>query len=101
MSSKLLEIYKVILSPLNTEKTNKMTDRYNRFSFKVATWANKMQIKQAVESIFKVNVLQVAVVNVRGKMKMFKQQQGKKSNWKKAVVKLESGQDINITDFIK
>ena len=101
MSHELLEIYKTILAPLTTEKTNKMTDKHNRFSFKVATWANKMQIKRAIEQIFKVNVLQVAVINVRGKMKKFRQQQGKKSNWKKAIIKLQAGQDISITDFVK
>lgn len=101
MSSMILDMYKVILAPLNTEKTNKMSDRYNRLVFKVATWANKMQIKQAVEKLFNVNVQQVSTINVLGKTRVFKQRQGKKSDWKKAIVRLESGQDINIADFIK
>ena len=97
----LLDIYKIILAPLSTEKTNKMSDSYNRLAFKVATWANKMQIKEAIEKLFNVNVKQVATINVRGKKRIFKQRHGKKSDWKKAIVKLQSGQDINIADFIK
>ncbi len=101
MNSVSLEMYKVILAPLNTEKTNKMSDRYNRLSFRVATWANKVQIKQAVEGLFNVNVKTVSTINVLGKSRTFKQRQGKKSDWKKAVVRLQSGQDINIVNFIK
>lgn len=101
MSSVSLDLYKVVLAPLNTEKTNKMSDRYNRLAFKVATWANKVQIKQAIEKLFNVNVLQVATINMFGKSRTFKQRQGKKSDWKKAIVKLQHGQDINIAEFIK
>lgn len=95
------EVYKIILAPLTTEKTNKMSDKYNRLVFKVANWANKMQIRNAVETLFKVKVEEVATINVLGKTKIFKQRKGKKSNWKKAIVKIQKGQDIKILDFIK
>ncbi len=101
MSLVAIDLYKILLKPISTEKTNKMADRYNRISFKVATWANKMQIKQAVEKLFNVNVKQISTVNIYGKSRTFKQRRGKKSDWKKAIVRLQSGQDINITEFIK
>lgn len=97
----LSDLYKVILAPLSTEKTDKMSDKYNRLTFKVATWANKVQIKHAIEKLFSVNVEQVATINMQGKTRNFKQRKGKKSDWKKAVVKLSSGQDINIAEYIK
>lgn len=100
MRANVSEMYKVIVAPLSTEKANNMSDRYNRLVFKVAAWANKAQIKTAVENIFSVKVLEVATLNVKGKLKKFKQQQNKKSDWKKAVVKLQSGQDIRIAEYI-
>ena len=100
MSAIISEMYKVILAPLTTEKTNKMSDKYNRLVFKVATWANKVQIKNAIEGLFKVKVEQVATINVYGKTKMFKQRKGKKSDWKKAIVRIQKGQDIKILEFI-
>jgi large subunit ribosomal protein L23 len=101
MSIVTADLYKILLKPLNTEKTNKMADRYNRIAFKVATWANKMQIKQAVEKLFNVNVQQVNTINMYGKSRTFKQRHGKKSDWKKATVRLLAGQDIKIAEFIK
>lgn len=100
MRANVSEMYKVIVAPLSTEKANNMSDRDNRLVFKVATWANKAQIKTAVENIFSVKVLEVATLNVKGKLKKFKQQQHKKSDWKKAVVKLQSGQDIRIAEYV-
>lgn len=96
-----VDFYKILLKPINTEKTNKIADSCNGVAFKVATWANKVQIKQAVEKIFNVNVSQVNTANMYGKTKTFKQRRGKKSDWKKAIVTLQKGQDINITEFIK
>lgn len=96
-----MTIYKILLKPLSTEKTNKMADRYNRLAFKVATWANKMQIKEAVEKLFNVNVEQVNIINMYGKTRTFKQRIGKRSDWKKAIIKLPLGQDIKIAEFIK
>ena len=55
MSSMILDMYKIILAPLSTEKTNMMSDKYNRLAFKVATWANKVQIQQAIEKLFNVS----------------------------------------------
>lgn len=100
MSGVISEMYKVILAPLTTEKTNKMSDKYNRLAFKVARWSNKVQIKNAIEGLFKVKVEQVATINVYGKTKMFKQRIGKKSDWKKAIVRIQKGQDIKILEFI-
>ena len=94
-------IYKVLLAPMSTEKTTKLADTCSQIAFKVAPWSNKMQIKKAVETLFNVNVRKIATINMRGKTKNFKQRQGKKSNWKKAIISLYKGQDINITEFLK
>lgn len=100
MNSIISEIYKIILAPISTEKTNKMADKCNRLSFKVATWANKLQIQNAIEKLFAVKVEQVSTINCKGKTRNFRQRKGKKSDWKKAIVKLQSGQDINIAKYI-
>lgn len=101
MNQVVSEIYKVILAPLLTEKTNHMSDRYNKLVFKVAHWANKVQIKNAIESLFNVKVEKVATLNISGKVKIFKQRKYKKSNWKKAIVMLPKGQDIKVLEFVK
>ena len=62
---------------------------------KVDTTATKLEIKQAVEELFEVKVAQVRVMNVKGKTKRFGQRFGKRSDWRKAYVKLAEGQDIN------
>lgn len=88
-------LFKVIIAPLVTEKANRMTEKHNHFVFKVLPDANKLEVKQAVETLFSVKVRGVQVVNVKGKSKRFGKIQGKRSDWKKAYVGLEPGFDIS------
>ncbi|MBC5811088.1 MAG: 50S ribosomal protein L23 [Candidatus Eremiobacteraeota bacterium] len=89
----------VIVAPLITEKS--MSGTVNQqFSFEVHRNATKTQIRQAVEEIFKVNVIKINTTNVLGKRKNFARRgvrtSGKQSDWKKAVVTLKPGQKIEL-----
>jgi large subunit ribosomal protein L23 len=87
--------YDIIKRPLITEKTNLQKEAHNQVSFEVDPRANRIAIKQAIEKIFRVSVLNVRTLNVKGKIKRRGFTLGKKKNWKKAVVTLEPGQRID------
>ena len=77
----------IIIRPLITEKS--MDDsEFNRYTFEVAKNANKIEIKNAVEEIFDVKVEKVSTMNMNGKMKRMGRFEGRRKNWKKAIVKL-------------
>ncbi len=88
--------FEIIKRPLDTEKVDKMRDRENKFAFEVAMQSNKTEIKQAVESIFKVKVLAVHTSIARGKQRRIGQSIGQRSNWKKAIVTLKEGDAISL-----
>ena len=88
-----MEIWQVIERPLITEK-NTYQLASGKYTFRVAREANKIQIKEAVEKIFKVQVAEVNVMNVRGKERGVGRRKGFAPNWKKAVVTLKVGQRI-------
>ena len=90
-----MNIYSVIKKPHITEKTSLGSDVNNTVAIVVERGANKIEIKQAVEAIFKVKVADVRTVNVSGKVKRFGRNFGKRSNWKKAYVSLQEGQSID------
>ena len=90
-----MNIYSVIKKPHVTEKTSLGSDATNTVSLVVDREANKIEIKQAVETLFKVQVSDVRTVNVAGKMKRFGKTTAKRSNWKKAYVTLQEGQSID------
>lgn len=90
-------LMQVLLAPHISEKSTMMAEKHNHVVFKVARDATKKEIKQAVEQLFDVKVTAVRVVNVKGKTKRFRQQEGQRKNWKKAYVTLTKGHDI---DFI-
>ena len=83
----------ILLRPLITEKSAQMMQD-NKYTFKVALTANKIQIRQAVEEIFKVKVLAVNTMRVMGKIKKMGRHSGRRSDYKKAIVKLAPGQTI-------
>lgn len=84
-----LETHQVILKPLITEKgTHQSTHHTNAYSFEVNLWANKHQIKQAVEELFSVRVEKVRTQMRLGKIRRYRSRMGRLSNWKKAIVKL-------------
>jgi len=90
-------LYAVIRRPIITEKGNVQKEENNKVTFEVHPDANKQEIKAAVEKIFKVRVLNVCSMNQRGKIKRVGRFQGKRRNWKKAIVTL--GQDDQIEFF--
>lgn len=87
-------LYRVLEAPMITEKTTLCLEKANQVVFKVAPWANKLQIKAAVEKMFKVDVLDVQTANMKGKTKRFARTIGRRKDWKKAVVRLQEGQSI-------
>ena len=92
----------VIVARLITEKGVLMKDRDNKYIFRVALGANKHEVKRAVEQLFKVNVTDVATMVVRGKSKRFgfRREEGRRPNWKKAVVTLKKDQKIEAFESI-
>ena len=84
----------IIISPLLTEKTQRSSAVDNSYTFKVSVNANKIEIKQAIEHVFGVHVLRVNTINQRGKVKRLGRYTGKRSDWKKAIVKLQTGDKI-------
>jgi large subunit ribosomal protein L23 len=89
----------VLIRPLVTEKTNAMMQD-NKYTFVVPLRANKVQIRQAVEQIFKVKVLAVNTVRVMGKTKRMGKTEGKRPDYKKAIVKLAPDQTIEFFEGV-
>ena len=90
-----MEIYQVIKRPLVTEKTT-LAKEANKYHFEVDRRANKIEIGQAVEKLFKVKVLNVRTMNMAGKKKRVGRILGRKRDWKKAIVTLAPGSSIEI-----
>lgn len=88
-------LYQVLLAPHISEKTATASEMEGRHTFRVARDASKLEVRKAVEKLFDVSVKSVQIVNVRGKTKRFGQTEGKRSDWKKAIVRLAEGQDID------
>ena len=87
----------VLQAPVISEKSTIAAEAKRQFVFKVKKQASKLQIKNAVEIMFEVQVDSVRVLNVKGKEKRFGQALGKRSDWKKAYVKLKEGHDIDFS----
>ena len=87
--------YDTILSPVITEKATMLTE-HNKVVFRVAQDATKDEIAAAVEELFKVKVIKVNTLNVKGKTKRFRGHLGRRSDIKKAIVTLQEGQTIDI-----
>lgn len=88
-------IYQVLQGPRISEKAANSADLNNQFVFQVATTATKLEIKKAVEKLFNVKVAAVRTLNVNGKLKRNRFGLSKKSDWKKAYVRLEQGHEID------
>jgi large subunit ribosomal protein L23 len=93
-------ILTIILGPHISEKTSIISEENNQVTFKVANNATKPEIKEAVESLFDVQVKDVQILNVKGKTK--RTARGKirsRSDWKKAYIRLEQGQEIDFAEL--
>jgi large subunit ribosomal protein L23 len=82
----------IIRRPLVTEKSTLLREDGNVLAFEVDSKANKIQVKSAVEELFKVKVEEVRLFNVRGKMKRMGRFVGKRRDWRKAYVRLKAGE---------
>ena len=90
----------IIQKPILTEKSTNL-NQFNQYSFKVNLKANSLEIKNAIEKVFKVKVSKINTSIVRGKPKTFKGVSGYKKNYKKAIVTLKEGQTIDTSLEIK
>ena len=97
MSMNQVKLASILKAPIVSEESSNAADLNNQFVFKVQNSATKLQIKNAVELMFNVKVESVRVLNVKGKIKRFGRTLGKRSDWKKAYVKLQSGYTIELT----
>ncbi len=89
-----INTYEIIKQPVVTEKTTKMSEN-NQFVFKVESTSSKENIKKAVEKLFKVKVKSINTIKIKGKTKIFKGTKGRRSDYKKAVVTLKSGETLD------
>jgi large subunit ribosomal protein L23 len=87
---------KVVLAPHVSEKSTIAADKVHQHVFKVLPDATKAEIRKAIELMFSVQVTQVRVINLQGKQKRHGARRGRRSDWKKAYVKLAPGQDITL-----
>ena len=83
-----------VISPNVTEKSTYLSE-FNKVVFKVHKGANKKAIKKSIEKIFKVNVIKINTINIKGKTKLVKNKKSFKSSYKKAIITLKKGQRID------
>jgi len=92
--------HEIIKRPLVTEKTSIQKEMYNQLSFEVDRRANRIEIKRAIETIFKVRVADVKTMQITGKIKRRGRMLGKRRDWKKAIVKLLPGEKIDFFEGV-
>ncbi|AVY93470.1 MAG: 50S ribosomal protein L23 [Pseudomonadales bacterium] len=90
-------LMQVILAPVVSEKSTLVADKHQQVVFKVTSDATKPEVKAAVELLFNVKVDGVQMLNVKGKVKRFGRNIGRRGDWKKAYVCLAAGQEIDLT----
>ena len=84
-----------IISPIVTEKSTSLSE-FNKIVFRVHKGSNKNSIKKSIEKIFKVNVVKINSIRLKGKIKMVKNKKASKPGYKKAIVTLKKGQSIDL-----
>ena len=94
-----IHLYDKILSPLVTEKSTNLSEQ-NKIVFKVPQNANKKNLKNSIEKIFKVNVIKVNIINKQNRIKITRGRKIKVSGFKKAIITLKKGQSIDLTTGI-
>jgi len=94
------DIHSVLRRPIVTEKTTVQKEDDNQVVFRVRTDANKVQIREAVERLLGVNVLSVNTAVVRGKVKRMGRRHGQRANWKKAIVTLAPGEEVEFFEAL-
>ena len=96
---KKLHYLDTIISPTITEKATSLSE-FNKIVFRVHKGSSKNSIKKSIEKIFKVNVIKINTINVRGKTKSVRGKKVNKSGYKKAIVTLKKGQSIDLSTGI-
>ena len=94
-----INLYDSILSPLVTEKSTKLSE-INKVVFKVNSLADKISIKKSIEKIFKVNVIKINIINKQRRIKIARGKKAKVRGYKKAIITLKKGQNIDLTTGI-
>lgn len=89
-------LYDILRAPVVSEKSARLQENHNQYVFEVARGASKTDVKAAVEKLFSVKVDNVTVVNIKGKRKSFRFQPGRRSDRRKAYVRLAEGQSIDL-----
>ena len=95
-----MDLHRVIKRPLITEKANLHKELSNQIALEVDRRANKIEIRRAVETLFKTDVLEVKTLNVQGKMRRVGKNVGRRPNWKKAIVRLAPGKRIEFFEGV-
>ena len=90
------EPYDIIHTASLTEKSTMMSEKQNKYVFRVSPRANKIQIKQAIERLFQKQVVDVNTCNYSGKEKRVRGPLGRRAHWKKAIVTLKEGEKIDL-----
>ena len=96
----MTDSFKVIKRPLITEKSTLQKEMHNQLAFEVDRRANKIEIKKAVERIFKVRVKDVRTMQYQGKQKRLGRTVGRRPHWKKAIVTLQPGEKIEFFEGV-
>ena len=91
--------YKVIIKPVVSEKAS-LLGQYNKYIFEVASEANKVEVKKAIQSLYGVEPIKVNIVKVSGKKVRYGKVRGKTKNWKKAIITLKPGQSIQVYEGV-
>jgi large subunit ribosomal protein L23 len=91
-----MTLYEIIRRPLDTEKYDRARDQHNQYAFEVDRKATKLDVKHAVQSLFKVTVTQVQTQLHRGKNARMGNTAGRRANWKRAIVTLKEGDAISL-----
>jgi large subunit ribosomal protein L23 len=94
-------LFSVLLGPIVSEKSTMIGEKHEQVAFRVKHDATKPEVKAAVELLFKVQVDSVQILNQKGKQKRFGRFEGRRSNVRKAYVRLKPGQEINFAQEVK
>ncbi|OEU52593.1 MAG: 50S ribosomal protein L23 [Desulfobacterales bacterium C00003060] len=92
--------YEIVKRPMITEKSTIQKETNNQFSFEVDRKANRVEIRHAIERIFNVRVVKVRTMQVKGKVKRVGRVLGKRRDWKKAIVTLAGGENIEFFEGV-
>ncbi|VAX23060.1 LSU ribosomal protein L23p (L23Ae) [hydrothermal vent metagenome] len=92
--------FDIIRRPVITEKATDAKEKLNKITFAIDARSNKIEVKTAVEEAFKVSVAKVNIINVTGKEKRIGRHVGKRPDWKKAIVTLKKGDNIEVFDQV-